>query len=1305
MKRRILPMIMAVIMILSIIQMPAWAATGDDPAGEDGNPGQVSEQPVEESAEPSAPVEEEPASNELPSLPDGETEEEPAPEERAENYVAEVNGQGFPTLQAAIDAAGEGDTITLCSDINATSTDTIRVDDNIILDLKGYSISYTLTGNTPGICVLGELKIQDSTATTSPQISEDYENITYSSGIISSDSSAWNDTIRLQEGGRLTVESGTIKGIKGDAIDIYGGSGNPVNTEAIITGGYLEAEEYGIFIGQNDAVLDIQGGVIVSKNNNAVGGTGSSGNGGTTINISDGTLIGHIVAEGYIACGIYHPQNGTLNISGGTIYADGGVGILMRGGTANITGGTIIGSGTVNGRVGDSEIQVACSGIVYDESATYPGMSDSDKISISGDTIVQATGENVPAVNVMINASTPKDRAVISGGTFSSDVSKYLDPSSNITTDSNGDWVVAPLTGENATASVGDKYYNSLSAAIAAAGDGDTVTLLKDNETTDTIVVSENLTLDLHGCTLTLSQPQSKEPQFVVSSTGDLTIRDTLGNGKMDITGSLGVKSGKLTLESGTIESDYYGIYVYDNGTAVINGGTINSKYAGLSGNNTTGDMNFEVNGGKLNTTDGPAIYMPGQMTLKITGGTLNGGISLRMGQVTISGGTINATAGSIDDPKDYYNKSENAWLPDALYVFNGTYGSGNETYGNALNLTITGGTFNCANGQGSAIAIYDIGKVSQESAVTISGNAELSTNAENREAYQVLSLKDIGVENPDTGYGNTEFVGKADTSISGGTFSSVVKEEYCADGFEPVTTPGSDGKYTVEVANDMTAKIVDANGNDVAAYETLDAALTHVTPGQTIALLANVEYNGKVSIPEGVTLDGNGNAITATAEITSGAFIEVMTDNVTIKDLVVNTNGKAKHGIQFYQTKGGELSGVTVNGGSYTSVIVNGSTDIRIENCTLNPGSGAYANIEYAMGSGVTTVPSVTVSNPKYDSGKPLVYVDSATIKAITNEANPSDKDIADALEQVNKNVTISGMEMVWVNGSFVARPIPTPVDPGDDDDDDNNNSGSSSVRRYDIEADAGRGGDISPDGRVRVRRGENQTFRITADDGYEIYDVEVDGESVGAVSRYTFENVREDHTISATFRQTGAQTEEAQLPFLDVAEGAWYYDAVTYCYENGIMDGTSSVSFAPGMLLNRAMAAQVLYNLADGTASTAAGFPDVAASAWYADAVNWAAANGYVTGYDNGSFGPEDSLTREQLAVILYRYAGSPEPTGSLDGFTDAASASDYAVDALRWAVGEGLLTGKDGGRLDPAGTASRAELAQILARFAQM
>ncbi|HJB69593.1 MAG TPA: S-layer homology domain-containing protein, partial [Candidatus Flavonifractor avistercoris] len=252
---------------------------------------------------------------------------------------------------------------------------------------------------------------------------------------------------------------------------------------------------------------------------------------------------------------------------------------------------------------------------------------------------------------------------------------------------------------------------------------------------------------------------------------------------------------------------------------------------------------------------------------------------------------------------------------------------------------------------------------------------------------------------------------------------------------------------------------------------------------------------------------------------------------------------------------------------------------------------------------------------------------------------------------------------------------PDPEPSDPG------SSSGGSTSVRRYNIEADAGRGGDISPDGRVRVRRGENQTFRITADDGWEIADVEVDGESVGAVERYTFENVRTDHTISVTFRQIVTEPEEPEapaLPFTDVSEGDWYHDAVAYCWENGIMDGTSGTAFAPNMLLNRAMMAQVLYNLAGGTPAAAAGFPDVSPTAWYADAVNWAAANGYVTGYDNGLFGPEDDLTREQLAAILYRYAGSPAPAGSLDGFADAASASAYAVDALRWAVGEGLLTG---------------------------
>ena len=207
--------------------------------------------------------------------------------------------------------------------------------------------------------------------------------------------------------------------------------------------------------------------------------------------------------------------------------------------------------------------------------------------------------------------------------------------------------------------------------------------------------------------------------------------------------------------------------------------------------------------------------------------------------------------------------------------------------------------------------------------------------------------------------------------------------------------------------------------------------------------------------------------------------------------------------------------------------------------------------------------------------------------------------------------------------------------------------------------------------------------------------------------VSEYIIEAVDADGNpvILAMDSVEAPQPEEPALPFTDVKEGDWYYDAVAYVYENGVMSGTSASAFQPAGQLSRAMVAQVLWNLA-GTpaAGESAGFADVAAGTWYGDAVNWAAAQGIVTGYSASAFGPDDPVTREQLAVMLHRYAGSPAASGSLDGFADRDAAGSYAADALAWAVGEGLLSGKDGGRLDPTGTASRAELATILMRFEQ-
>ena len=144
--------------------------------------------------------------------------------------------------------------------------------------------------------------------------------------------------------------------------------------------------------------------------------------------------------------------------------------------------------------------------------------------------------------------------------------------------------------------------------------------------------------------------------------------------------------------------------------------------------------------------------------------------------------------------------------------------------------------------------------------------------------------------------------------------------------------------------------------------------------------------------------------------------------------------------------------------------------------------------------------------------------------------------------------------------------------------------------------------------------------------------------------------------------------------------------------------------------MNLTRSMIAQVLYNLEERPeAPGAAGFTDVAAGAWYADAVNWAAARGIVKGYDTGAFGPEDSVTREQLAAILYRYAQAKGYDTTQGGmavreFSDSASISDWAQTAMSWAVNAQVLSGKGNGVLDPQGTATRAEVAQMLMNFGE-
>ena len=176
---------------------------------------------------------------------------------------------------------------------------------------------------------------------------------------------------------------------------------------------------------------------------------------------------------------------------------------------------------------------------------------------------------------------------------------------------------------------------------------------------------------------------------------------------------------------------------------------------------------------------------------------------------------------------------------------------------------------------------------------------------------------------------------------------------------------------------------------------------------------------------------------------------------------------------------------------------------------------------------------------------------------------------------------------------------------------------------------------------------------------------------------------------------------------PFTDVSEKDWFYGDVMFVYENGLMLGTSKTLFSPHGTVTRGMMATILWRMEGSPAPKGKNsFTDVEAGKWYADAITWTAENGIFAGYGKDKFGPDDPITREQLAAIFYRYADYKgydlTVKGNLDKFKDADKITDYAKTAMQWAVGSGLVKGKSGNLLDPQGTATRAEIAAMLHRF---
>ena len=785
-------------------------------------------------------------------------------------------------------------------------------------------------------------------------------------------------------------------------------------------------------------------------------------------------------------------------------------------------------------------------------------------------------------------------------------------------------------------AKVGDTYYKTLADAVAAAKNDETVTLLKNAETTvELSFTNKAITLDLNGKTVSGTFTDN----FSVIEAGEdasLTVQDTSVAG------------------TGKIASNKYGISARDGGALIVKSGTIESEYAPLSGNNTAGDMNFTVNGGTLTAKHGPAIYMPGQVNLSITDGVLNGGISLRMGQVSISGGTINAATDGLDSPAEYYHYSGNAWLPDALYVFGGTYTSENTTYGNSLHLNITGGTFNCANGQGSAVAIYDLGKVEQVMEITISDEAKLGTNSTARNAYDKLSLSDIGVTSPKPGFGAHS--GQVSTTITGGLFSSD------PSAYVPATHHVEDsgnGSYpfAVKEGAKSDATIIVTAATNAAVSDTIESG--------DKAKIEAVKDKANVEGMAAAIRDDKKAAIAKAADVTDE---QLASKNMIETEITVKVEAKAA------DLAKGKL---TFEASPVATVKVNGTatgTTVPVTNDMLN---GQPITVKLPLPAGFTPKQIKHISS----DGSVEYFLKTAKrgAKLFTVDSDNC------AVFTITKFSTfeLSGT-VTYVEPSYY--------------------SGSSSDPTYSVTVDKTENGSVTVSPKS-ASKGDTVTVTVKPDSGYVLETLTVTDKNGNELTlkdkgdgKYTFTMPTGKVEVKATFMEDNSMLNF----FYDVPNGAYFYEAVKWAVDKGITNGLSDTMFGPYESCTRAQIVTFLWRAAGSPEpKTASSFTDVPANAYYAKAVAWAVENGITNGMTETTFAPNATCTRGQSVTFLYR-ALKGTASGSAN-FTDVKSDAFYA-DAINWAVANNVTNGTSNTTFSPNADCTRAEIVTFLYRAYQ-
>ena len=753
-------------------------------------------------------------------------------------YVVQVGDTEYTTLSEAVQNATAGQTVTFLDDVTEAST-TYVVNKNLTFDLNGQDVTLSALSVTNGANVVFE----DLTATAAPSVDDNYA-VTYTAGSLTLTTS-----MTASEGSSITINSGKyITTGKRNLLQAVGDKtgATTINSTVTVNGGYLESQEFTVTAQGKGATANINGGVLEANDNAVVAGNGTYNTttklGGTTINITGGTLIGNIKSSGYAACGVYHPQEGTLNISGGKIVALGGCGVLMRGGTLNQTGGEIVATGDADftGWVGDTKVKVGTTGVVLDRSAKYYDASNS-VVTISGDSKV--SGSKAAVEYLKTSEADDDDAVTIKGGTFSgsaADIAQFLDES-DVTTEGDG---TVTVQGNYYQAKVGDTKYTSLFDAVSNATTGQTVTVLCDVTASDQAleISDKNIALNLNGKVVYLKYVEaqngamlilqdntaasslpvvSDDYQTVTYSAGTLhTVWDItaiggssvmVNNGRYvndegpllraigDKTGATEVKS-SVSVNGGYFESQEFTATAQGKGAIVnINNGVLVSRDNAVVAGNGTNNATTKLGGTTINITGGTMIgniktsgcaacgvYHPQEGTLNISGGkivALSGcGVLMRGGKLNLTGGEIIATG-------------------DAS--FTGKVGDSRVVVGTS------GVVYDYDAGYYDATNVYAL--ISEDAKVI-----GVKTAVEVINSNKVASAEEA-------------------VKISGGTFSSDVTD-YCVDGY--VAVANGDGTYGL-----VTGDIIIGYDNSSKVVAATEKSLEFTTDGLT-KLLVNTDVD-----------------------------------------------------------------------------------------------------------------------------------------------------------------------------------------------------------------------------------------------------------------------------------------------------------------------------------------------------------------------------------------------------------------------------------------------------------------------------